>query len=217
MTKIPIKLISQGRISKKDYDLMYNYYDEQDKRLRFPDLIVGELKGRDVSFQKSTRYYKVLGRKKGEIIYRDPSKKMYEKEKVVEKKGTTGYNSYRIYIYSDIEDDAEAEKILTRLWGKTSFPANPKKAKLVTTVRNLDEDTLDEDTLMYVSYYDHNKKEYVYVDKWVIEVKESIVSFVSKIETKYDSHDSVSVSKLKTVKDRSVYGDIKRVYRFRED
>ena len=214
MTKIPIKLISQGRIGKKDYDLMYNYYDEQDNRLRFPDLIGGELKGRDVSFQPSTKYHKVLGRKKGDVIYRDPKKKLYEKEKVIEKADKTGYNSYRIYIYSDIESQAEAEKILTKLWEKTNFPANPRPAKLVTTIRHIEKDLAGEDTLIYVSYYDHNKKEYTYVDKWIIEVKESIVSFVNKVTTEYSSHDSVATNMLKKKKDRSIYGDIKRVSRF---
>lgn len=177
-TDVPIILISQGRISKRDFDLGYVYFDESGKKLNQPDLIAGERRSKEMSFQPSSSYRKLLRKKRGEIIYRRPIKTCWELEKKIEASDKTPTQTYRMYLWTDLDKKVEAGQLMKDAWTtRTTFPEAdswiPKK------VIDLDK-PLEEDQIAIMSTYSHGEG-YKYVDKWEVKTTEKTLSYTKKV------------------------------------
>ena len=158
--KKEITLISQGRISKKDFSAKYQYYDADGNKLEFPD--EGD-KGKDINFQPSTKYYKVRGYKRGDVIYRSRIKNVYALNGFVAgtRDGNREYHlTQTIYINSDL-DKIEAENFLKRVWNENTDFAPYSEFLEEDDI----EDIPDEDTFLIKSTYQEDGRERKYTDK----------------------------------------------------
>lgn len=114
MTKKEIKLISGGRISKKQINFSKQYYRADGSKIDWDT---------DISTHKD-EYRKVLGMGRSESIFYIPMKTCFKLNGTI--KGRRKNRDYELtqtlYLYSDIEDEDEAEKLLEKVWSKkTNF------------------------------------------------------------------------------------------------
>jgi len=168
---IPVRLISQGRISKRDSQDIFRY--------RYAD-------GTPVDFsrQSSTGYWNVKGRGKGETIFRIPQRKAWVASLEFTSKGRK--NTYRVYLFTQIEKEAEARQLLKDIWTtRTNFPADfqIKQADIFS-------DT-DDDQVSIMSSYSYGSREYEYEDKFKVRTTSKSVVFQERLHSDKKQHEDM--------------------------
>ena len=117
-TDIEVTLISQGRVSLKEPQNA-TYY-------------TGDGKVITPSTKRADKYIKALGMKRGEKVFRRPMMKAWQLtyKKTGVRRGRKYEFSHTMNMFSEIEDKAEAERIMRKIWNeKTNFD-KPRFRKL---------------------------------------------------------------------------------------
>ena len=203
-TAIPVRLISQGRISRRDPQDIFNY--------RYAD---GSMV--DSTRQMKSKYWRIKGKERGETIYRIPSKICWELERKIEQSPTSPTQTYRMYLWTDIDDEKEASQLMKDIWTtRTTFPdADSWIPKKITDLSK----PLDEDEIKIMSDYSHYEG-YRYINRWKVKTTNKTLSLSSKIAISEDEktdakregfanikeHDHAEMRTDKDGGDRRVYG-----------
>jgi len=180
-TDVKINLISQGRISKKEAG--YSYFDAEGKPV-------------EVRIQPSTGYKKVARMKAGEEIYRRPDKTAYKLNAQVD--GSRNGNHYEItqtiYLYSDIEDDKQAEAILKRIWKeKTNFAPYQEFSKETDPPAR----EVGEDQIKIKTDYVEGRRKKTYEDKYETNVTMKSITF-RELQKEFDESFGTANSDVKS-------------------
>jgi len=180
-TAIPIRLISGGKIGKRDYQMNHIYMDSEGRKLDIPHMPMSD-KLSDRKTKDATRYkdgyMRIRGRTRGQVIYRMPLKKCWEIEKKITASGKTPTNTYRMYLWTELDNKAEVTQMMKDIWTtRTTFPEpSTWSAKEVTIL----DKPLEEDQIKIMSEYVHGEG-YKYVDTWKVKTTQSTLQLTKKI------------------------------------